>query len=267
MNAILRLSNFLLVRFWALVILVPRWRWTERIKKSPLVSIGPALVYGTLVPRHLPVIWTVISRSTVDGVAQLLASSAGATIAWVHFLAFDFFVGCWIYLDSGERRIGPVLISPVLFLTLMLGPLGFLLHLSVRLFTQKNTAQDKPEAAALKSSVLASGNQFRTNLLPVFGDWLWRGFALDRPLTILGCVMLLALLGKVLGLISDPRVITGAPVWLKPAKFFISVSVYCFTLVWLLGFLNSSQSTANPRDFSCFRGSTTQGCSMWEATR
>jgi hypothetical protein len=37
----------------------------------------------------------------------------------------------------------------------------------------------------------------------------------------------------------DPRVITGAPAWLKPAKFSISVRVYCFTLVWLLGFLKN----------------------------
>jgi hypothetical protein len=35
----------------------------------------------------------------------------------------------------------------------------------------------------------------------------------------------------------DPRIVTGAPVWLKPAKFAISVSIYCFTFVWLLGFV------------------------------
>lgn len=166
MNAIFRLSNFFALPFWALVILVPRWRWTERIIKSPLVSLGPVLVYGTLVLPNLLIIWPVISRPTLGGVAQLLSSPAGATIAWAHFLAFDLFVGRWIYLDSRERRISPVLISPVLFLTLMLGPLGFLLYLCVRLFTQKNTAQDEPSAAALKSSVLAPTGPLRKDILP-----------------------------------------------------------------------------------------------------
>jgi hypothetical protein len=61
-----------------------------------------------------------------------LGSPAGATIAWVHFLAFDLFVGRWIYLDSQDRRISAWLMAPVLFLTLMLGPAGFLFYLVVR---------------------------------------------------------------------------------------------------------------------------------------
>jgi Domain of unknown function (DUF4281) len=240
MNAIFRLSNFLVLPFWALLIVLPRWRWTERIMKSLLVVVGPALVYGTLVFPHLPVIWPAISRPTPVGVAQLLGSSMGTTIAWAHFLAFDLFVGRWIYWDSRERRISPVLTSSVLFLTLMLGPLGFLLYLAVRILTQTKTSQEEPSAAAMNSSVPAPGSHFiARDRLSAIGNWLRRGFAVDGPLTILGCVMVLTLLGAMVGLMFDPRVITGAPAWLKPAKFSISVSVYCFTLVWLLGFLKN----------------------------
>ncbi len=39
------------------------------------------------------------------------------------------------------------------------------------------------------------------------------------------------------GLLLDPRVITGAPAWLKPMKFAISISIYCFTLLWMLTFV------------------------------
>jgi Domain of unknown function (DUF4281) len=240
MNAIFRLSNFLVLPFWALMIVLPRWRWTERIMKSLLVVVGPALVYGTLVFPHLPVIWPAITRPTLAGVAQLLGSPTGATIAWAHFLAFDLFVGRWIYWDSRERRISPVLISPVLFLTLMLGPLGFLLYLAVRTLTQTKTSEEEPSAAELNSSVPAPSSYFtRTDGLPAIGNWLRRGFVIDRPLTILGCVMVLTLLSTIAAWMFDPRVISGAPAWLKPAKFSISVSVYCFTLVWLLGFLNN----------------------------
>ncbi|GHO53375.1 hypothetical protein KSB_18500 [Ktedonobacter robiniae] len=49
--------------------------------------------------------------------------------------------------------------------------------------------------------------------------------------------MVLTLLAAGVGLIVDHRVITGAPAWVKPAKFAISFSIYCFTFVWLLTFV------------------------------
>jgi hypothetical protein len=36
------------------------------------------------------------------------------------------------------------------------------------------------------------------------------------------------------GLAVDPRVITGAPAWLKPAKFAISIALYALTIAWVL---------------------------------
>lgn len=39
------------------------------------------------------------------------------------------------------------------------------------------------------------------------------------------------------GIFLDPRYVTGAPVWLKPLKFAVSVSVYSVTLLWMLGFV------------------------------
>ena len=49
--------------------------------------------------------------------------------------------------------------------------------------------------------------------------------------------MLLVLMVAVAGLLLDPRAITGAPAWLKPMKFAISISIYCFTLLWMLTFV------------------------------
>ena len=59
----------------------------------------------------------------------------------------------------------------------------------------------------------------------------------DRTLMLFGTVMLLVLAATSAGLLLDPRVITGAPAWLKPAKFAISIAVYSFTLAWLLSFV------------------------------
>ena len=59
---------------------------------------------------------------------------------------------------------------------------------------------------------------------------LWRGSA---PLTAAGLLMVAALAAAVIGLAIDPRIVTGAPVWLKPAKFAVSNAVYMFTLAWI----------------------------------
>jgi hypothetical protein len=55
----------------------------------------------------------------------------------------------------------------------------------------------------------------------------------NRPLTATGLLMLAALMGAAIGLVIDPRMVTGAPVWLKPAKFAVSIAIYTFTLAWI----------------------------------
>lgn len=146
-----RLSNVLVLPFWAVMILLPRWRWTARMVRSPIGSVVSAALYAALVLPRLGEIWPAVSRPTLSGVATLLGSPAGATIAWVHFLAFDLFVGRWIYFDSQQRRISAWLMAPVLFLTLMLGPAGFLLYLIVRPLAA--VVSPAPGKAPVQSSV------------------------------------------------------------------------------------------------------------------
>jgi len=59
---------------------------------------------------------------------------------------------------------------------------------------------------------------------------LWKGSA---PLTTAGLLMIAALAAAVVGMAIDPRIVTGAPVWLKPAKFAVSNAIYMFTLAWI----------------------------------
>ena len=65
----------------------------------------------------------------------------------------------------------------------------------------------------------------------------------DRPLTAVGLLML-GLLGIALaGLWADPRTVTGAPVWLKPAKFAASIAIYTLTLAWVFTYLPAWRRT------------------------
>jgi hypothetical protein len=66
---------------------------------------------------------------------------------------------------------------------------------------------------------------------------LRRLYAADAPLTLTGALMAAALIPALAGLWLDPRLITGAPAWLKPAKFAVSTAIYTLTLAWIFTYL------------------------------
>jgi hypothetical protein len=66
-------------------------------------------------------------------------------------------------------------------------------------------------------------------------DRLWRA---NPPLTAVGALMVVVAGASVVGMLVDPRIITGAPAWLKPFKFAVSTAVYSLTLAWTFGCLS-----------------------------
>lgn len=131
-ETIFSLSSLLVMPFWLLLIFLPRWRVTERLLAGPWTAVPAALLYaGLVLPRFLT-IFTAVSNPTLAGITTLLGDPSGATIAWVHFLAFDLFVARWVYLDGRSHNISAWFISPILLMVLLLGPVGFLLYLGVK---------------------------------------------------------------------------------------------------------------------------------------
>ncbi len=65
-------------------------------------------------------------------VKALFSQDRAVLAGWVHYLAFDFFIGCWMVLDAADRRINHLIVVPCLFLTFMFGPAGLLLYLALR---------------------------------------------------------------------------------------------------------------------------------------
>jgi hypothetical protein len=107
--------------------------------------IGPirkaAFLYaGLVLPLILAVVYVVLLAmslggsgeapdfGSLGGVMALLSSESGATIGWYHYLAFDLVVGTWIARDGLSRGVWPLALIPILFLTFMFGPAGFLTY-------------------------------------------------------------------------------------------------------------------------------------------
>ncbi|MEZ4713209.1 MAG: ABA4-like family protein [Caldilineaceae bacterium] len=135
MEMVFQLSNLLVMPFWVAMIMLPHWRWTQRIMQSLWVIAPAALLYAILIIPIAPSAFVDLMNPTLTNIANLLSSPQGAAIGWVHFLAFDLFVGRWAYLDSRRRNLSAWLASPILFFILMFGPLGYVLYFLVSHFT------------------------------------------------------------------------------------------------------------------------------------
>lgn len=112
---------------WIVLVLLPR-------KAAPVLRF--------VVPVALAVlyIWALSTApANPDGgfgslaqVKALFTQDRAMLAGWVHYLAFDLFIGCWEVMDAKERGIHHLLVVPCLFLTFMFGPVGLLLYLCVR---------------------------------------------------------------------------------------------------------------------------------------
>jgi hypothetical protein len=65
-------------------------------------------------------------------VMALFTTPAVALAGWVHYLAFDLFVGAWITRTARAEGISHLLILPCLVLTFLFGPAGFLAFTALR---------------------------------------------------------------------------------------------------------------------------------------
>lgn len=209
-------SGLTVMPWWALMIAAPTWRGTRRLIASPAMLLAPALLYAALVLPHLHDILPALARPRLEAISALLGTGAGATIAWVHFLAFDLFVGRWTFLDARARGLSAWITSPLLVLTLLLGPLGLLGYLSVRtLRTPRAQRMGRSVVTALRALVQAAGAGSRLLTFTAFGA---------------GALLVMSLLLQVI----DSRQVLGVSVWMKPAKFGASVFLTALSLAVVL---------------------------------
>lgn len=122
-------SNLALVG-WLFLVFLPRWRWSARLIAPVLIPILLALLYTTLVVTQLG--RSPGGFSTLSSVALLFQNRTMLLAGWVHYLAFDLFVGGWEVRDAQQIGIAHYLVVPCLVLTFLFGPVGWLLYFSIR---------------------------------------------------------------------------------------------------------------------------------------
>jgi hypothetical protein len=69
---------------------------------------------------------------SIGEVRALFAVDAALAAGWLHYLAFDLFIGSWICRDGVAGGVHRLLILPCLPLTFLFGPVGLLLYFMFR---------------------------------------------------------------------------------------------------------------------------------------
>jgi len=120
---------------------------------SPLATRNIDLVAGWLIPAVFSLCYAVLMLvhladapggfGSLSQVQALFTDPDVALAGWLHYLAFDLFVGGWIVRDSRQRGIRHIFILPILPFVFMLGPLGLLAYLGLRLLHQRDTGLNR----------------------------------------------------------------------------------------------------------------------------
>jgi Domain of unknown function (DUF4281) len=131
-DLVFRLGNGLALLGWVLLAASPagaRWApWARRLAGRVLPLLF-AVVYVALLVQHWP------AEGGFGSVAQVQALFAvpGALVAgWLHYLAFDLFVGAWIAERGAALGLPHWQLVPLLLLTFMFGPAGLLAFFALR---------------------------------------------------------------------------------------------------------------------------------------
>lgn len=114
---------------WLILAIVPARKWAVDFATVALPVLF-AVAYGAIIITRLP--GSPGDFSSLASVSTLFANSWLLLAGWIHYLAFDLFVGGWEIRDSQRLGIPHWLMLPCLLLTFLFGPAGWLLYLALR---------------------------------------------------------------------------------------------------------------------------------------
>ncbi|MEQ8789534.1 MAG: ABA4-like family protein [Pirellulaceae bacterium] len=128
---------------WILLIVAPRWKWTHALVVTALLPVLLGLVYMALIAANLGAINGLLRLADI---AQFFENPYCLLAGWVHYLAFDLFVGGWQVRDSQRSGVPHWVVVPCLILTLMLGPTGLVCYFAARAVVTRRLTVAAPAA-------------------------------------------------------------------------------------------------------------------------
>ena len=130
---------------WLLLLFAPRWRYSARLINAVIIPALLALLYIWLVLFHFKD--SQGGFNSLEQVRLLFQNPYLLLAGWVHYLAFDLFIGSWEVRDASRLKIPHLAVIPCLLLTFFLGPAGLFCYLLLRFFMRKRILVSDEEYA------------------------------------------------------------------------------------------------------------------------
>ena len=110
---------------------------TKELMSKPLFFIGPIIIWFLLMlinPQGLIDFFNMGSHPDgfIIGMSKSLATKVGVTATWAHMVAGDIFATRWVWADGIKRNNNLLLLRTSIFFSVILMPLGIVLHLIFR---------------------------------------------------------------------------------------------------------------------------------------
>ncbi|HEX7282624.1 MAG TPA: ABA4-like family protein [Vicinamibacterales bacterium] len=114
---------------WLLLVLLPR-QPIARILAGFVLPLILSAGYLALIVLHFQ--GAEGGFGSLAEVRTLFARDELLLAGWIHFLAFDLFIGAWETRDAQRNGLPHLVVIPCLIMTFMLGPIGLLFYFAIR---------------------------------------------------------------------------------------------------------------------------------------
>ena len=130
-DALFQLSGPLAMAGWLALAASPLAPRLTQLAASFVIPVILSLGYTALILAN----WSGAEGGfgSLSEVMLLFTNPAIALAGWLHYLAFDLFVGAWEVRTARREGIPHLLVLPCLVLTFLFGPIGLLAFLGLRL--------------------------------------------------------------------------------------------------------------------------------------
>jgi hypothetical protein len=129
LDTLFSIASALAALGWLLLIVFPRLRLAQ-LAAGVGIPLTIAVLYLALIVRYFPD--SKGGFGSLADVSLLFSEPAVLLAGWVHYLAFDLFIGAWETRDAQAHNVPHLLLIPCLLLTFMLGPIGLLSYFAIR---------------------------------------------------------------------------------------------------------------------------------------
>lgn len=137
-----KIANSVAMLGWLLMFIIPYHKITRKVIHSGLLPVLLSALYFVIMATTLGSAEG--SFASLEGVKKLFTHDYAVLGGWVHYLAFDMFVGSWELQDAEHRNISRIIMIPILFFTFMLGPIGYLAYKALIWFKTGRSKEDTP---------------------------------------------------------------------------------------------------------------------------